>query len=816
MINLCNTNKYSLDPDGSIPSKRVPRPIEDIEIIGVIKNDETINMVNAGSCGLSGIGSITTTFDKQDRILTIQGSSKGVFTAEGDNNPRHPTGEALSGIMANNPLRATHGWYTIDPTYSIGYLSSNSQIKIDNIGLNNKELNAYNTKVNNATYADGVISTNNLQIINSYFYNTDITCSGIDINNNTKIDGISTNAENIKLTNSSIADSTLQAISFDCSNTPLIDCSIFCESGTVRNCNIKSVISQESSNNKLLSISNSDILAGSSISADTLRLQNSVTINGDIISQTLESQNQDNMILANGTINTTHFLGSISNSGVLSLSSVSGLSKPDITNYGRLTVSASGALKLTNDGFCLVDNNASFVSSLNKQKGIIEGSFNFENSINSGSIRGNNISFAQSINYGSGSEIYFYSSYNYGLVNKGYYLCGSLNYGFGGAAEFYCNSQNMGQPTTCLFFDQSQNNGTISSGIFKNESINNVAGTGHLFYDKSTNIGPLWEASFYNSGMSSNASLINTNFYDTSRIDKATIPSGFVNCYGSTSGIKTITINSGIVSMYDTSYAKEIMMTSYSGSLQLYDNSWVETIEGPGNIKLYNNSKVKNLDAMGTLHDSSICLNSKGLITLRDQSSAGNGVHTMIDAYDNAKVSGAVTKVRLSDNSQFFSKSFIQGLIMGNAKLVYAVVSQSALFVDGASTPSGQSYIDSVGFFGGSTCKKNTQLFTNNVSLYDSNNEGKITANIVSYCENSNNSGTGISSLTRFGSGSINYGTIFGTAHFYMGSQNLGIVTNGSYHPSIQETGINTVQAEFDSSLEKLICGPPSFSFLAP
>jgi len=816
MINLCNTNKYSLDPDGSIPSKRVPRPIEDIEIIGVIKNDETINMVNAGSCGLSGIGSITTTFDKQDRILTIQGSSKGVFTAEGDNNPRHPTGEALSGIMANNPLRATHGWYTIDPTYSIGYLSSNSQIKIDNIGLNNKELNAYNTKVNNATYADGVVSTNNLEITDAYLYNINITCSDIDIKNNTKIDSIAANTEYIKIENSSIAECALETIVFDCSNTPLIDCSIFCELGTLTDCDIKSTISQEGSNNKLLSISNSRILAGSSISADTLDLQNSVTINGNIVSQTLESQNQDNMILASGTINTTHFLGSISNSGVLSLSSVSGLSKPHITNYGRLTVSASGALKLTNNAFCLVDNNASFVSSLNKEKGIIEGSFSFENSINSGSIKGNNISFnQQSINYGSGSEIYFDGSYNYGLVNKGHYLCGSLNYGFGGAAEFYCNSQNMGQPTTCLFFDQSQNNGTISNGIFKNESINKVAGTGHLFYDKSTNIGPLWEASFYNSGMSSNASLINTNFYDTSSIVGATLPSGFLNCYSNTKSSGTITINSGICSMYDTSYAKEITMTSYSGSLQLYDNSWVETIKGSGNIKLYDNSKVENLDTMGTLYDSSICLNSKGLITLRDQSSAGNGVHTMIDAYDNAKVSGAVTKVSLSDNSQFFSKSFIQGLIMGNAKLVYAVVSQSALFVDGASTPSGQSYINSVGFFGGSTCKKNTQLFANNVSLYDSNNEGKITADNISYCENSNNIGTGIG-VASFGSGSVNYGFIFGEARFYIGSSNLGSVTKGYYHPSVTQTGISLEEGTWDPSLDQLICGPPSFSFLAP
>jgi hypothetical protein len=49
MINLCNTNKYTLDSDGSIPSKRVPRLIEDIEIIGIIKKNETINMVNAGS-----------------------------------------------------------------------------------------------------------------------------------------------------------------------------------------------------------------------------------------------------------------------------------------------------------------------------------------------------------------------------------------------------------------------------------------------------------------------------------------------------------------------------------------------------------------------------------------------------------------------------------------------------------------------------------------------------------------------------------------------------------------------------------------------
>lgn len=820
MINLCNIQKYTLDPDGSVPSKRVPRPIEDIEIIGLIRTNETIDMAGAGSCSLSGVGSITTTFDRQDRILAIQGSSKGAFTGDDEKNIRQPSGAALSGIIANNPLRAEHGWYTIDPTYSIGYLSSNSQIQLNNIGLNNKELNAYNTKINQSTYADGVLSTNNLEIIDSYFYNTNITCSGINITNNTKIDNINATAKHISLANSSMADSMIDATMLECSNTPLIDSSIFCDAGTITDCDIKSIISQEGTDNNLLSISNSRILSGSNISANILNLENNITINGNIVSETLQSQNQANMILASGTINTINFLGDISNSGVLSLSSVSGLSTPYITNYGRFIVNASGALKVINRSraLCIVNNYPSFISSVNEEKGIIEGSLNFQRSINSGSMRGNNINFyEQSINYGSGSEIYFYSSYNYGSVNKGYYLCSSINYGLGDIAEFYCNSQNMGRPTACLFFDTSKNNNNISNAIFRNNSENTAAGTGHLFYDMSKNTnGELYEASFYNSGVSSNAALINVNFYDNSRINAAIVPSGFLNCYSNTKSMDTITINSGICSMYDTSYAQKIIITTNSGELGLYDSSVADTVEGSGTISLYDASKVLQLDARATLYDSSICLNSKGPITLRDQSAAGNGVHTMVNACDSTKVSGSVTKLRLSDNSQLFSTSFVQGLIIGNAKLTYPVTATSALFSDGASTPSGRSYIDTVGFLEGSTCSKKTQLFSANVSLYNSNNEGKITADIISYCQNGNNIGTGISEMVRFGSGSVNYGTILGSAYFYIGSANLGIVTQGYYHPSVAATGINILPGELDESLEQFICSPPSFSFSSP
>ena len=794
------------------------------------------------------MGSITTTFDKPDRILTIQGSSQGVFTDEGDNNPRHPTGEALSGIMTNNPLRAEHGWYTIDPTYSIGYLSSNSQIVINNIGLNNKELNAYNTKIDNATYANGVLSVNNLEIINSYFYNTNITCSGIDIKNNTKIDSVSANAENIKLASSSVADSTLQAISFDCSNTPLIDCSIFCSSGILADCDVQSEISQTSSTTGSLSITNCGFLQKSNISADILELLSSVIISGNVVSNTLKSASAQNILEPSSTTETNFFAGKISNSGVFSFASRSPLlsERPGIINYGRLMISATGDIELQNkSGICIVSSititgsgaqtigdrmsspyprtpgspGTIFVYTINEAPGIIEGEFSFDKCRNNGSIRGENARFYEaSSNYGNAEKIYFINSFNYGLVKNGYYSSGSINYGSGDIGEFYHNSKNMGTPEYCKFFDESENHGTISNSIFKNKSTNKAAGTGHLFYDESTNIGPLWEASFYNSGISSNASLINTNFYDTSSIAGATLLSGFINCYDQVSGLLPIAIISGIMSLYDTSYIKEINISTTSGILSLYDTSKVDKITATsGMISLYDKSIVTDLQAAATLYDSSICLKSTKLVTLRDNSSALSGNHSVIDAYDNSTISGSsITKMRLNDSSQLLSSLFVDGLIIGDAKLAKGVNATTALFVDGASTPSGVSNIANIMFSGGSMCDSQTRLSSEKVLLYNSNNLGIMTAsNMISYCENSNNIGTGIG-LAEFGPGSVNYGVILGDARFYIGSSNLGVVSKGYYHPSVTQTGISIQPGEINEGLEELECQPISFSFDGP
>lgn len=849
MINLCNTNKYSLDPDGSIPSKRVPRPIEDIEIIGIIKNDEIINMVSAGSCGLSGVGSITTTFDRQNRNLTIQGSSQGVFTDPGDDNPRHPTGEALSGIMANNPLRAEHGWYTIDPTYSIGYLSSNSQIIIDNIGLNNKELNAYNTQIKNATYANGILSTNNLEITNSYFYNTDITCSGINIENNTKIDSVSANGTSIKLSNSSVADCNIQTIFLSGDKTPLIDSTIFCSSGTLTDCDIQSEISQQSSNTGSLYVSNCRCSQKSRILADSVVLLEGAIISGNIVTNGLISSSVANTIASSGgTIETNFFHGSILNSGIFSFSSRSPLpqDRPEIINYGRLMISATGDISLLNYGICMVDSipitgsgsppimlggrlpspdprtvgapGTIFVHTTNDSSGIIEGELSFDKCINSGYMRGSNTRFYNdSSNFGLGEQIYFIRSSNHGIVKNGYYSSGSTNYGSGEVAEFYHDSKNIGPVKFCKFFDNAKNLFSISNAIFKNSGENSqVAGTGHLFYDTSINRGPLTKASFYNNSTSFNAILIDTNFYDNSNINGATLPSGFINCYDNVSGLSPIIVgSSGTINLYDTSHIREIN-TSISGSCLLYDTSRVDRLTGSGIISLYDRSIVENTSASMTLYDSSKCSTSSSLLILRDQSAAVSGAHTIIDAYDNSTISGnLITKMRLNDNSRLLSSMFIDGLIIGDAKLANTVNATTALFTNGASTPSGASNITNVMLSGNSTCDVRTSLSSDRVLLYNSINLGRINATNTAYCVNSNNRGTGIG-ISEFGSGSVNYGVISGEARFYIGSSNLGIVSKGYYHPSVTQTGISVQPGELDPGLEQLDCSPIPFSFDSP
>ena len=801
MINLCNTNAYSFDENGDQPSKRNPRPVEDIEIIGIIRSDETIDMSTASSCGLSGIGAITLQFDTNDRTLTIQGNGSILDTS----NPRQPDDSELTKLTNSNPLRVEHGWYTINPKYSIGSITCNSKLKISNIGLNNNGVNASNTEINNAAYANGIINSNQLNILNnSYFYGTSITCSGATISANSKCDTTSLSLNYFELNSSSLADSNVETAYFRAHQSKLIDCNIDTGACLFTLMTIQSNISQNTNNtngtNEQMEFQNCTINNQSNMTINNLELLNT-TINGTLQVEVLKTE-PNSMILSSGTVNVSVFSGGIINYGKLYIDNVTGITTPSVINRsGLVELALTGTINLINGlgGTTVITQGAILLQSQNS--GILKGESVFlSGSTNyaSGRILCNIANLYGSQNFGYISTANFYqdgSNTNIGIVNNGNFYDNTINNGAVSTATFYNTSENLSSNIQkSLFLGASSNKSNLVGAIFKETSNNYSAGNLYEFYDKSIHhYGSLSGAKFYNSGQCvASSPLINTNFYDNSYAHSFILNgSGSIAAFYNTSSGNSITINSGIV--------------------QLYNNSSINTIQHSAspaytgiNVFLYENTTVKNLNANAALFDNASCENSTKILVLNDTSKAVGGSYETIYANNNSSVSGFVDQLFLSDNSQFLFTN-----------LRNAVVSQDAQLIGTNNTVSAMSVV----FSGGSKSITKSIVATNKIKFYDqsqnisrcelngdslfvesenngtilkdsvfenqSRNNGTTTQNAY-YIYESTNVGTG--SISFFGSGCTNYGYT-NIGYFYKGSSNLGTVRIGYFNEDVTNTG---------------------------
>lgn len=804
MINLCNTNAYSFDENGDQPSKRKPRPTEDIEIMGIIRSDETIDMAAAGGCGLSGIGAITLQFDNNNRTLTIQGNGSILDP----NNPRQPDPEELTTLTDINPLRVAHGWYTINPSYSIGSISSNSKLKISNIGLNNNTINASATEVNNAAYANGIINSENLKILNSsYFYGTSIECSGGFISANSKCDSTSWSLDYFELKNSSLADSSVETSYMTTEGAKLIDCNIDAGGVTFDTTVIQSSISQNTANsngtNTGIIFNDCTVANRSNIVSDYLEIHNT-TINGAIQTEILKTETS-NTILSSGTVNANFFNGSIINRGKLYISNVTGTSTAYVENIGGfIELNLTGALSLLNttSGTAVVTQSTTLVLSSNIT-GIIKGetiSFSGSTNQNGGRILCNNTNLYNSQNFGYISNGNFYqdsTNTSVGFVNNGNFYDSTINQtsGIVSVATFYDSSENQStniqQPS---FLGSSSNRANLTNAIFKDNSNNYSNGVFYEFYNNSKHHqGSLSGAIFYNSGqcISSNQ-LINTTFYDNSYLDNAAInASGHTVIFYNASSGNNININAGILKLYDNTIINNVNHNSSPNNTGNY-------------VFLYGSSIGKNLNANAILTDSALCENCSKILILKDTSKAIGGSYQKLYAYDNSTVSGFVSQLFLNDSSQFVGDSLGVAVITQDAKLIGlndSITATSIIFSGGAKNIIGSvSASDTIKFYNQSENANNCDL-KSRALFVQSDNYGKvseiavfenqssnngITDQDAYYIDDSINAGTG--SIAFFGSGCGNNGYV-NIGYFYRGSYNLGRVGVGYFNENIINTG---------------------------
>lgn len=599
MINLCDSLQYYKDSNLGNEANRTPRSNEDIEIIGIIPVDETIDMESLSSCGLSTIGALTMTFNSGTNILHINSSN---LTKSGIDplNPRAPTGVQLSGIIKNNPLRAEHGWYTITSDYKIGSLITNSIVSISNIGLNNDSIVCNTFNFNNSIYANGFITTNKIIFNNTKFYGATLECANISGSNNTKIDTVLARSEIFNLNNSSIADSTIESSQFFANNSRLIDCAINYGSCNLTNCIIQGNMEQNLSGFTIVencNVGNSSGISSANIITESLKINNS-KINGDskIITNTLYGSG--NLINRNATVQTEYLKDNSTwnNSGTFRIENTNPLVNPIINNNGLLSigqyvkcqlVQSSGRTEISNSGISIGGYNA-FAGTIQGNIFIGSGGFNnngkiitdnciIQNGVNdiSGLIK--NLQTVNCINKGIVSNGLFISSsaINSGYVDIGIFQSGAINDGSGNNLSFYNGSNNKGSGNIVSLYN-SLNNGNIILGQLYNNSINSGFFIQLDLYDTSINNGNGRIINVYNSGINNSVNVSTGNFYNTS------------SCGGI--GVGQSAIN---YSFYNFS---KIISSTNGGSFSIfkfYDSSSVQSSLNCATGIFYSNSSIR-------------------------------------------------------------------------------------------------------------------------------------------------------------------------------------------------------------------------------
>lgn len=721
MLNFCDSEKYYTDKNLENKAKRNPRSNEDVEIPTIIKNNESLNMAQAQSCGLNKISALTIKFDDRLRILDITGGDTLL-----PGNPRKPTGVALSGY---SQIRKDHDWYTIGDKYGINDLQTNGSVDLSIIGFNNQSIICNNLNLIGSCYANGLINCGKLEIKNnSRMYNTFIgTATGVFIESLSKVDSLNISTPTIlKLgSSSSIADSDISCVSLVSLSTKIIDTKISCGIAYLSN----TTIAGEISSNKVLADKYDEELYSimRTEGADIVRPYNpNITVYandwqryaggppeitfgpGNIIryGATVSAPRVDikRNVSVSGILESTQAIRvlngiSIQKSGVLTVNNI-------LPNFSGITINSGimsceetiGPGLFTNNGGIINFGTGNFMN--NKiicNSGIINISNNLHlnsGNINDTIINGNNLIVLDAITINNKSQalnnLVFFSggqSINNGIINNLYCLNG-INNGTGIKAELIYGTSANNQNATiidCVFRSGAINSGIVMSASFYDNSISEPTSSGGYIkiFDSVRHDGKADVLEIYDSGSTkgfgktaivNNFGILNTGL--ESYWDTITVYNNGINYVP---GIKI----SG--SFYDTSKCHAASGTGlkpfYSGcDLSFFDASRL-SINNSGEINafrlfFYDNSLSDNIIISGCYfeyHNSSLASGT----TIADSSGS---------FHQYSIASGNIDYAEFYDNS--IQKSFLySGVFYGNSINEKDV--HSAIFNDNSYNASG-------------------------------------------------------------------------------------------------------------------------------
>jgi hypothetical protein len=799
MINLCDQNKYFTDKTASSEANRIPRSVEDIEVLGLIPSNENLNFPN--SCDFHQISSLRLSFLNSDSSFTINGN--GALDPE---NPRQPTEEEIEKITEENPPRAEHGWYSINPSYSIDVLSTNNTVILNNIGFNNQQIECVKLEINNSAIADNNLFISDIEFLeNSVAYGCQLQCNTLT-SNGLKSDNMVFNIsqtgtfddssfldnvffiENLLSNNNKYIENSLNITSGLSTNDKYYKCNILNFNNS--NLNFNNVDIYESSiNSDFVSFINECLVSGSSFQVFSLRTSNTplITKQSNLNIQNIEYANINN-IQSSTIVNIVSGLNLINTSGSFR-----------IENIGPLLLSSiiknfSGSLFYINSG-------------------------QLYNGENYGNINGNFLEIKENFtNYGeiTTEQCLVDGATNLGLINTADLINSSVNSGIIQNASFFNSSANLGLVGAATFYDNSINDGQTDcdrsfSLIFKDFSINKT----NIVCDNAS-------YNFYNNSSSLVSYIKKASFYDNSRLDvpadtEETVAVENISLFDNAT-FGNILMSSNIpdpkVELNDFANGNIIGLPSVCSGLRIdiLNNSVVNSISGSitGLNSIYNIS-VKNSGKLNSstgsfvvdCFDNSQCGNSTATVVLKNNSSATGTSYNelyMNNSSFSTMSSCSVNILIMKDNSVFFGNNITSGLIQNSAKLSNSSISFDMLIFDQRSSNTSSLIGNDLTFINGSShasgvIQANNILFTSN-----SFNAGLINNSTAYFESNTSHRGSGSDHTLYFKNGSINRGYA-DTAYFYAGSSNLGRVTNGFFHPSVTATGIVEVFV-LDPSLE--------------
>jgi len=783
---LCDPKKYYSDPQLLIPTDRIPRPTEDIEVIGLVPIPEAIYLASERSsiCKITEISSITINFANPLTSFTIY-DVPGAVTVSGGSlhaiNSREPDPARLALLGFTNPLRTGHGWYTVNTGRAILNISTNARLVLDNVGLTNNSISCNEFDIRNKScYANGDINAPYLYVQDSFAYNVNTSVNTYIISTDSKVDNIYLQARTGYISDSSVADSEMSHFSSFINSSKIIDSKIEYYHALIMNSQIQAQLYESESllieglyvpmyrtDIRDTTILKNGIVQGTNISAGSVIVSGGVlqcyNLNGRVGDLNIgESQEQRNTpisvvaegkLIANG-VDTSTVSGLATIKGTIEIGSIYNrffaysIDAPalNINNNGGITdigaTANTGYLNCINlssySGAKNIIHNNVLISGGYSNESTIEGDFlQLKNFTNSGLIK---VKSSQLTN-----------SNNYGIINEAVFLTGAVNH----------------------------QSGLISKGIFRFDSINNGSVTEGSFTDKAISNGNVFNATFSGSftpgysGPVINNGFVNNGIFTTPLTiprDNNDRPIAFAmmdvvnNGSGNTINIGGFAKNNG--SVY------KLLTVRNSG-----ENSSTQPVK----IEFYNTSmNTAAITGQATFKNSS-------------KNHIGGGSGSIQNYYDNSSVQ---PRFGLGYGSFFLSKcnfydySFVSGL--GNttsgemnfynfSTLYWGNIDNGIFYNTSKILNKGPVSANVLYFKDDSYCSGNVTVNKSGIFFDNSSNKLQLLGSVAQFTNNSKNTGIILTSTTYFMDSATNIGLIESQSiGFQNSSVNKGTIRDGN------------------------------------